>query len=102
MKSNIGYYDLVTIPGRRRAIGEGAVYRFARMDQTAFRQFLDKAVAFIVGRIAVGWIRPILERQVSEMVPVGLSGQRLEMRPTARKKLGIDLENCYGIKKLET
>jgi hypothetical protein len=69
VKLNIGYFDLVTIPGKvPTQICKLRSISFAKMDETSFRQFFDKAVVFIVADVVPGIDRADLERQVLEIV----------------------------------
>jgi hypothetical protein len=64
LKLNIGYFDLVTIPGEvPTQICKLRSISFAKMDEASSRQFFDKAVAFIVADLLPGIDKADLERQ---------------------------------------
>ena len=69
VKIATGHFDLMTLPGpvpvqvvKPRSIS------FAKLGETGFQQFFDKAVQFIVTEVLPGVDSDELERQVLEMV----------------------------------
>lgn len=67
IKVALGYGDTVKLPDGRTIIVPGSI-SFAKMDQTAFTSFYDRAVNLIVTKIIPGVGREDLEREVNEIL----------------------------------
>lgn len=67
MKVALGFGSQVTLPDKRIIVIPGSI-SFAKMDQKAFDQFYERAVALIVSKILPNVDRKDLEREVADIL----------------------------------
>ena len=67
IKVALNYGETVVLPDGRVIIVPGSI-SFAKMDQTTFNQFFDKAVDLILNKVLRGVEKPELMQQVNEIL----------------------------------
>lgn len=78
VKINTGYYDLVTLPGPVPVqLIKPKSISFARMDETAFRQFARKVMLFVISELLPGVGYDDLAERVYEIADGGRHESKL-------------------------